>query len=171
MKSSVRTSCVIAFVCAFTTATAAKSDLRVRFVEGAPKDKFVIENTGDCAISDSRVLLDLSTSKGKLIFDVTSQGGGVNVFQPFELVEGGDALATLPSVVDGQSEIQLEISNLKPQGTIAFTIDVDDTIGQREITVSGAEIQGATVSYVKAEQKQTAVFTANSDALLVVSDC
>ena len=171
VRATIPATCAIVFVGALTTAIAALADLQVRFIEGAPKDKFLIQNTGRCAIADSSVLLDLSTTTGKLIFDVTSQGGGVEVFQPFELVEGGDALATLPNVVDGQSEIQLEIANLKPRGTIVFTIDVDDTIGQREITVSGAEIQGATVTYAKSEQKQTAVFTADAVALLVVSDC
>ena len=167
----IKTIRTLAFFCALSIAAATQADIRVRFVEGAPKDKFHFENTGKCTVSDSTVLLDLSTAQGKLIFDVTSQGDGVDVFQPFEMVEGNDVLATLPTVRDGHSQIKLEIASFTPKATFAFTIDVDDTLGQRGITVSGAEIQGATVTYVNEEQKETAVFSANSEALLVVSDC
>ena len=157
--------------CLLVATTAVQADLRVRFIEGAPKDKFVFENVGDCPVSDTTVLLDLSTARGKLIFDVTSQGAGVEVFQPFELVEGRDALVTLPTVRDGQASVELEIASLDPSAAIAFTIDVDDTLGQREITVSGTEIEGATVYYANAKREKRVLFNASADALLAVAGC
>lgn len=153
------------------TATAAQADLRVSFDEGAPKDRFRIENTGACMISQSSILLDLSTSSAGLIFDVTARGAGVDVFQPFEIVEGAGALAALPTVLDGQSQIRLDVTRLAPGETIAFTIDVDDTIGQREITVSNAEIEDATVSHLTGSGSTSATFTALARADVPASDC
>ncbi|MCT8161110.1 aggregation factor core [Pseudoruegeria sp. SHC-113] len=143
----------------------------VRFVEGAPKDRFEIRNEGSCAIGASTLTLDLSLSAGGLIFDVTGRGAGVEVFQPFEVVRGQSALAALPQVTDGQDQLELKITDLPPGGVIAFTIDVDDTLGARAITVSGAEITGATVSHLSAQASDTAVFTAEATAELAQAPC
>ena len=67
-----------------TTQTAA-ADIAVRFVESAPKDRFIIENLGDCALTAAGLTLDMAGSAGGLIFDVTGSGAGVEVFQPFDL--------------------------------------------------------------------------------------
>lgn len=161
----------------FTTAMALfisgplHAGLQVRFVEGAPKDRFVLTNVGSCDITDSTVRIDLSTSVGKLIFDVTGAGAGVEVFQPLELVYGADALRDIPLVVDGQTSIDLEISSLKSGNQLAFTIDVDDTIGQREITVSGSEIVGAIVSYTRFEESKNAVFSPKAKAHIKTLEC
>ena len=40
--------------------TMSHADLRVGFFEGAPKDRFRIENTSTCTIADSSITLDLS---------------------------------------------------------------------------------------------------------------
>ncbi|MBE1282991.1 MAG: aggregation factor core [Rhodobacteraceae bacterium] len=148
-----------------------QAELMVQFDEGAPNDMFRIENAGACAILASSVHLDLSTSRGGLIFDVTAQGAGVEVYQPFELVEGSDALQAPPSVQDGQSKIALDIVQLPSGGAIAFTIDVDDTIGQRAITVSGAEIEGATVTLASAASRETAEFSDLARAAVPVAGC
>jgi hypothetical protein len=87
----------------------------------------------------------LKPSAAGLIFDVTDQGAGVDVFQPFELVAGADALASHSQVKDGDREVTLSIRRLGAGDTIGFTIDVVDTLGPRGITVSGSEIQGALV--------------------------
>lgn len=50
---------------------AAQANILVTFDEGAPKDRFTIENTGACAVSSGEILLDLAPSNGQLIFDVT----------------------------------------------------------------------------------------------------
>ena len=149
----------------------AEADVKVRFIEGAPKDKFVITNTGSCAISDSSVRIDLSTATGKLIFDVTDQGEGVNVFQPFEVVEGAESLRAIPSIRDGQSSVRLDIASLEPGAVIAFTTDVDDTIGQRETMISNTEIQGAVVSYIRNDNSLIGEFSDNSEALLAIPGC
>ncbi|WP_299356753.1 aggregation factor core [uncultured Shimia sp.] len=151
--------------------TTAQADLRVSFDEGAPKDRFRIENTGACAMSDLSLLVDLAPSQGGLIFDVTSEGQGVEVFQPFEIVQGAEALDGVPKVTDGQTEISLDIVNLAPNEAIAFTIDVDDTLGQRAITVSGAEIQGAVVSYVHVGDQKSATFSTNAEAKISGTSC
>lgn len=145
--------------------------LEVRFVEGAPKDQFIISNVGRCELSSSTLSVDLSPSSGRLIFDVSEAGAGVEVFQPLEFINGADALLDVPSVVDGQDFIELQIASLKAGASIAFTIDVDDTVGQREITVSGSEIAGAKVAYANEGESSTAVFSADAQTLLAVPDC
>lgn len=145
--------------------------LEVRFVEGAPKDQFIVNNVGHCDLSASTLSLDLSPSSGRLIFDVSEAGAGVEVFQPLEFTNGAEALLDVPSVVDGQDFIEIQIASLKAGSNIAFTIDVDDTIGQREITVSGAEIAGATVTFAKEGKSSTAVFSADAQTSLAIPNC
>ena len=115
--------------------------------------------------------MDLSTSQGALIFDVTNQGAGVEVFQPFEVVAGQDAFSAMPTIVDGQNLVELPISNLRPGANIAFTIDVDDTLGGREITVTGSEISGATVTHMEATKNTTALFDKDAQAHVVGVSC
>ena len=122
------------------------ADVKVSFIEGAPKDKFVITNTGNCDLASASIRIDLSGSASGLVFDVTSSGPGVETFQPFELVSGGDIVASSPTVSDGDSSVTLDLSNFSMGQSTAFTIDVDDTTGNREITVSGSEILDAIVS-------------------------
>lgn len=100
---------------AFMLAAPAMADVQVEFVEGAPKDRFVLRNASDCSLSAATVRLDLSSSQGGPIFDVT--GGG------------------------------------------------------REITVSGAEIQGTTVSLEGAKNPQSGVFSSASRAAIPVGTC
>ncbi|MEP2784607.1 MAG: aggregation factor core [Pseudoruegeria sp.] len=161
-------------ICGFSAAliaTAASANLQISFIEGAPKDRFQIENMGTCNVSASTLRLDLSTSKGALIFDVTRDGAGVEVFQPFEMLQGGAALSEIPNVVDGQSSVDLEISELTPGAVIAFSIDVDDTVGQREITVAGSEIDGATASLIKGQETTISTFTSQAYTALSLSSC
>ncbi|MGR3636402.1 MAG: aggregation factor core [Shimia sp.] len=152
-------------------ATMGHADLSVRFVEGAPKDRFEIKNVGACALTASTIQLDLSTSRGALIFDVSNSGAGVEVFQPFEVVSGQDAFAEMPSVVDGQNAVDLKISKLNPGANIAFTIDVDDTLGAREITVTGSEIAGATVTQIGTDGRTTAQFDSQARAQVADISC
>ncbi|WP_170604114.1 aggregation factor core [Ruegeria arenilitoris] len=161
-----------AFLAVFAlAATAASADLQVSFLEGAPKDRFNIKNTGNCNITESTLRLNLGTSKGALIFDVTSSGAGVEVSQPFELVEGSAILNGEPKVTDGMSGIDLVIGNMPPGALVSFTIDVDDTLGGREITVTGAEIEGATISFTSNDQIAAGVFSSQSKAEIAIKDC
>ena len=125
--------------------TPAFAELEVRFREGAPKDRFTISNRAACPVADTVLTIDLEGSAAALIFDTTGAGAGVEVFQPFAVVEGRDALASEPVVRDGDRAIALPIRFLAPGGRIAFTIDVDDTVEKRGITVSDSEIRGASV--------------------------
>ncbi|WP_170379577.1 aggregation factor core [Ruegeria atlantica] len=152
-------------------ATSLQAGVQIRFIEGAPKDRFVLTNVGTCVVEASTLKIDLSQSAGRLIFDVTENGAGVEVFQPLEIVEGVDALRQLPLAVDGQNTIELEIATLAVGDNLAFTIDVDDTIGQREITVTGSEIEGATVSYADAVETKTATFSSDAVVNVATKDC
>lgn len=126
-------------------ATQALAEIDVEFREGAPKDRFTITNTGECEVRDVQLSIDLSTSAAGLIFDTTEQGAGVEVFQPFEFVAGRELVNAMPKVTDGQTIVDIDIKALARSQNIVFTIDVDDTTGNREITVNGSEIAGATI--------------------------
>jgi hypothetical protein len=145
----------------------ANADILVRFIEGAPTDRFEITNAGACALAGIDVVIDLAGSAGRLIFDVTGTGAGVQVYQPFVVTAGADALATLPQVADGDRGVTLAIRALPAGGQIAFTIDVDDTRGQREITVSNSEIEGAGVRVGDA----SGVFTRQATARVPMPPC
>jgi hypothetical protein len=130
---------------ALVFATPAVADVEVRFEESAPKDRFTITNTGNCALPLTSLIIDLTGSQAGLIFDVTGSGAGVSVFQRFELVSGAEYVAAVPRVKDGDQILSLQLKGLKSGQRVAFTIDVDDTAGASETRVSGSEIQGATV--------------------------
>lgn len=98
---------------------AAHADILVRFDEGAPKDRFTVENVGNCLLADAVVTIDLSGSASGLIFDVTASGAGVEVFQPFELVSGADLLSALPRVRDGDNRVDLALRSLGPGDRVA----------------------------------------------------
>ena len=149
----------------------AHADLAVTFDEGAPKDRFTFKNVGTCAIKASELVLDLSGSKSGLIFDVTASGAGVEVFQPLELVKGKAAVASVPNVADGDNQIAFDIVSLEPGAEIAFTIDVDDTMGGREITVAGSEIQGAVVRHISASKTSTTTISADATARMALASC
>jgi hypothetical protein len=152
-------------------AVPAAADIRVRFIEGAPKDQFVITNEGRCAVPKSELIIDLGGSAAGLIFDVTGEGAGVEVFQPFALLTGAEALNGVPKVSDGDTQVSLSVRSLAPRAQIAFTIDVDDTLGQRGITISDAEIAGATVRLVSAGVTRSGTFSPAGEAVVKTPAC
>ena len=128
--------------------TTAQANINVRFLEGAPKDRFIIENAGDCDMGPFDVTLDLSQSQAGLIFDVTGAGAGVEVFQPLEIVEGSIHLASVVAPKDGDNVLSLPLNGLPANARVAFTIDVDDTLKNGpsgQIIVRGSEFAGAAV--------------------------
>lgn len=158
-------------ICAALCAGPSLADVRVQFLEGAPKDKFVITNEGTCELGPAELVIDFSASNAGLIFDVTDAGAGVEVFQPFEVTDGADLLTRLPSISDGDQVASLSISAIGAGRKIAFTIDVDNTKGAREITVSHDEIEGATVSLTAQGKKAVAVMGTNAEVVLSTGVC
>ncbi|MGO4909337.1 aggregation factor core [Pseudorhodobacter sp. W20_MBD10_FR17] len=154
-------------ICAALCAAPSFADVRVQFLEGAPKDRFIITNEGTCDIGPAKLIIDFAASNAGLIFDVTGAGAGVEVFQPFEVTEGADLLASLPVISDGDQTATLSMNGFGTGQKIAFTIDVDDTKGTRAITVSNDEINDATVSLTA--QGKTAVATMGAKAEVVLS--
>jgi hypothetical protein len=147
------------------------ADMFISFDEGAPKDRFTFLNTGNCTIKAATVKLDLSGSQSGLIFDVTEKGKGVNVFQPLEITSGKKALLKIPNANDGDNYVNLEIDQLKSGQSISFTIDVDDTMGSREITVTGAEIAGANVNFSQSGKSVSSAFGSNALATIKLIAC
>lgn len=170
MKNVVKTIIAAACLTAFAP-IGAQADVRVAFDEGAPKDRFTFRNTGKCTLSSAKIVLDLSRSKAGLIFDVTSSGAGVEVFQPLDFVAGKKTLKRVPKVRDGDNRLAMDIKALAPGASIAFTIDVDDTLGGREITVSNSEIEGAVVSLTTKGKTVSAPFQRNARANLSTGAC
>ncbi|REG82127.1 aggregation factor core [Marinomonas pollencensis] len=124
------------------------ASVAVRFVESAPKDRFVLTNTSQCEMENITANIDLANSTGKLIFDTTATGAGVDVFQPFEAGDGNIQLTNGSQVNDGATKLSIKIAKLQANEATHFTIDVDDTLKQSEwgnIRVSGSEIENATI--------------------------
>ena len=128
--------------------TPALATIDIKFVESAPKDWFALANSTECPLTHVRMDVDLSSSAGKLIFDTTASGAGVEVFQPFEVRDGNVTLHAAESVNDGDTQLSVIIENLAPGETASFTIDVDDTLTNSElgmIRVSKSEITGSVI--------------------------
>ena len=162
----------LVFLSALVVATTAKAEITATFIAGAPKARFVLSSdSGICADTPISVTVDLTGSAGKLIFDVSETGAGVEVFQPFELVAGGDRVTGASRVSDGDKRLTLALNGLPKGADVAFTIDVDDTIGAREITVTDAEIEGAVLRVRSGDRMAEARFESDAVATLDWSDC
>ncbi|MEJ5219138.1 aggregation factor core [Cognatishimia sp. D5M38] len=168
MRNSILSAVVIGTI-AFSSP--ALAEIRVEFIEGAPKDRFVFTNFSDCDIGAGIFKIDFTNSNAGLIFDVSGSGAGVEVFQPFELTSGAEFLTTLPIISDGDQLAVLDISGLKTNASIAFTIDVDDTLGARAITVSDSEISGTTVSFQSESTTVSTVMEEEAEVKLSLQEC
>lgn len=153
------------------TTPAAFADPTISFDEGAPKDRLLIVNESGCELSQLSMVIDLSGSASGLAFDVTGQRAGVEVFQPFELVCGADLFLLVPHVANGTQRCLCLLSGLGRNRLLPITIDVDDTMGAREIVVSGSEIQGAMVRADNLSGTLTSEFGTDGVAVLKVAVC
>ena len=158
-------------VAAMFLAVPATADVLVEFDEGAPKDRFTVTGLAECATGPAEITIDLSGSAAGLIFDVTGSGAGVQVFQPFEASASGDALLGATEVRDGDTEVTLRLRDIAMGTSVSFTIDVDDTTGGREITVSGSEIAGASVRVSNGQGDFEAAFSEAGTARVPVDGC
>jgi hypothetical protein len=152
-------------------ATPVAADVAVRFDEGAPTDRFTFTALDQCLTGPVKLTIDLSGSLAGLIFDVTPQGAGVQVFQPFVLVAGENVVSAVPDVRDGDTVLTMGLKQLIADQSVAFTIDVDDTTGGREITVNGAEISGAKVTLTTHDTEFSGVFSDQASALIETPAC
>ena len=151
-------------LCVMATPIAAEN-LTVQFSDGAPKDSITLTNQG-CLITDAVFVLDLAGSEGELIFDTTSQGAGVEVFQPVEITAGNAAISP---VDDGDKTLQIQVQSLATGGTLRLTADLDDTLeASRQITVTGSEMAGASVSLALGDRVLTGKFDTTGAARINV---
>lgn len=169
----------ISKVVGFTTlmlmsASFVHANVIVEFIEGAPKDRFVVTNTGQCLLQGLRVDIDLMNTAGGLIFDTTATGAGVQVFQPFEVSSGDIALNVKARVNDGDTELSITVASIQPMASVGFTIDVDDTVLNSElgmIIVSAAEMEGGMVTVTQGSFASSGVFGHNSSATVIMASC
>ncbi|WP_299548938.1 aggregation factor core [uncultured Tateyamaria sp.] len=140
------------------------ADLTVSFRDGAPKDRFTLSYDGTCALDRLDVQIDLGTAPAGLIFDTTSAGAGVEVFQPLEWVSG---TARASQVTDGDTVLSLSLDEVTPGANWTFTADIDDTTSARQITVDGSEMAGAMLR----ADGQAAVFDASGAATVKLQNC
>ncbi|UWR23093.1 hypothetical protein [Sulfitobacter sp. S190] len=153
---------IAAIICSAGIAQACTS---VAFVEGAPRDRFVLSDAQEVAA----VTVDLRGSAGRLIFDTADGGTGVEVFQPLR-DEGG---TTASSVLDGAEVIRVVLDGSSADGRAAFSIDVDDRLEASDlgqIRVTGGELEGASVTFETRDgDVATATFGANNRASACLS--
>lgn len=156
------------------TASPALANMEAVFTESAPKDQFSFTNTGSCDLGPVTLTLSLEDSVGGLIFDTTGDGDGVEVFQPFETVSGAQAVSSVTPITDGDTSVSLTLTGLAPAQTVAFTIDVDDTLRHSalgQIQVTDSEIAGATISLETPSGTRFGVFDNTSRATLRTAAC
>lgn len=151
----------------------AQASIVAQFRESAPRDLFVFENTGPCAVTDLKVSVDLSGAAGGLYFDTTAAGDGVEVFQPLRMDEGEVELASAP-VRDGDTGFTLAIETLEPGDRAVVSVDVDDrmtasALGQ--IRVTGSEMEGARVHVTFGNHSASAHFGNDNRAIVPTPQC
>jgi len=141
----------LAWVSPAAAQSALDPDIAVRFTEAAPKDNFTITNRARCDLAIETLTIDLDGSAGDLIFDTTAGGEGSSVYQPFELVAGGDKVRAVTEVTDGGRAVTFEFTGLESGEYAMFTIDVDDRVAEGPMgptMVAGSEIAGARLTAV-----------------------
>lgn len=157
----------IATTCLCSHATA---DITIDFQESAPRDRFVIVSES-CAAGPVEITIDLSPSAGALIFDVTAEGAGVEVFQPVEVQSGG---AQASPVVDGDQLLTLTIPSLAAAAPVIISADLDDVLVDSQlgqIRVTGSELDGAVVVLGMGGQTATATFADGSNSVSFPNAC
>lgn len=141
---------------------------QVVFEEGAPRDRMTISNVSEAEADFRTVSIDLTESTGKIIFDTTDGGEGVEVFQAFQIESGDAVLAADPIAVDGGSTLDLSFTSFVAGQSFTFSIDVDDQLEDSDlgqIQVTGAEIEGALIEVeLSTGSNLTAAFVSDSTA-------
>ncbi|WP_341366540.1 aggregation factor core [Yoonia sp. BS5-3] len=160
----------LALITTCLLAAPALADVQIRFIESAPKDRFVLINTG-CPLQTVDVAIDLSQSQGGLIFDVTADGAGVEVFQPVQ-VEGG--AVTLAAVTDGDQRLNFQINGFATNAEVVISADLDDVLANSplgQIRVADNELSGTAVQMTIDGQSTSSVFAPDTDVATVPTGC
>ena len=161
---------VIALVTATLAASPVFADISVRFIESAPKDRFVFVN-GGCPLSQVAVEIDLTGSNGSLIFDVTAAGAGVEVFQPVEVQS--DAVTLIPAT-DGDQKLLFRIDNFAAGAQVVISADLDDVLingALGQIRVADDELSGTAVRMTIDGQTVAAAFDSGTDTAVLPHAC
>ena len=169
-----RTLHLIAATLLLSATTAAQADLTVQFIEGAPTDSFVMTNTSPCTVPAQTVSFDLSTSAAGLIFDVTNDGAGVEVFQPLKVVGANPLVLSTSTITDGDQTLDIQLDQMAPNAQVRVTFDMDDTLKDGDlgqIRVSRSEIEGASVSTSAGQTQAAALFDAKGMSSLAQREC
>jgi hypothetical protein len=106
-----------------------------------------------------------------LIFDVTEAGAGVEVFQPVEVVSGGQNIEAVTDVADGDQSLKVTLMDLAADAQAVLTVDMDDTDGGRQITVSGFEMAGATARVTTQTSVSDVAFDDTGSARVMLAAC
>ncbi len=154
-------------------------NVEILFTESAPKDIFDIRNKSDESWTLVSLAIDLTPSRGGLIFDTDVGGPGENVAQPFERAGGNAQLVTMPTVSDGDGAMLMLFGGFAPGQSFIFTIDLDDRLTQSDMgqtMISGAEISGAKARGLMRhadgrELSAEGTFDRNSEARLSAGPC
>lgn len=123
--------------------------VEVQFFE-TDGDIFEITNKSRGPMSLASLVIRLTGSRGRLIFDSEFGGPGAAMAQPFEPLRGEVGLKAVTLVGgeggDGAKVMRLQFSGFEPGRRFEFVIDVDDQMESSEFgraVVSGEEIEGA----------------------------
>lgn len=159
---------------ASTIASQAASCIQIeaRFIEGAPRDRFILKNASAGNVAIQSASLSLSSSDGKLIFDTLEGGSGVEVFQQFKSESDVVQLVKTPRLADGAEVLSLDFANFNKGAEYRFSLDVDDRLTNSDlgqIRVSGSEMNGAVLNFVVTNpsgktQNLSATFNKNNRA-------
>jgi len=155
--------------------SAAMADLVVTFIEASPSDLFIVQNRTDCDFYDFGLQIDLRSSAGGLLFDISEGGAGASVYEPFGIAEGRDAVRSFAPVTDGDRVASILFDQLEGRGHVIFTVDVDDTLTEGpygQTVIDGSEIAGAMLSVTTVgEAPSTAVFLPDGHATVKLRGC
>ncbi len=142
----------VLFMVLSRTAQACGPRVEIRFYEDSGGDVFEITNTSQEAWSVASLVLTLTGSAGRLVFDTADGGLGASMHQPFYASGGEVGFIGASPVDDGSEVLALKFSDFAPGKTFTFVVDVDDRLpsdwegGYDQAHVSNAEIVGASGS-------------------------
>lgn len=125
-------------------------EVEVWFVE-TDGDFFVIKNKSREGWSLVSLIIRLTGSRGRVVFDTAEGGPGASMSHPFQPIESDVGFLGATPVGDGDEQVRLEFSDFAPGREFMFMIDVDDRLENSEYgqaIVSGDEIEGASAEAV-----------------------